>query len=114
MYVVTISGLIEVFKAAKLMRLNRLMIFTNATHVEKNKEKIPKWQGKGWRHGTTKGKGKMIANFEEWMKIAEFLEQFEIQWVFNPNTPSFLQVLQKATSQALLVAGRESEDDDDE
>ena len=56
----------------------------------------------------------MIANFEEWMKIAEFLEQFEIQWVFNPNTPSFLQVLQKATSQALLVAGRESEDDDDE
>ena len=55
----------------------------------------------------------MIVNHEDWIRIATFLEEFEIQWVFNPHNPSFLQVLQKATSQALLVANREPESDDE-
>ena len=76
-------------------------------------DKIQKWQAKGWRHGNLKGKGKMIVNHEDWIRIATFLEEFEIQWVFNPHNPSFLQVLQKATSQALLVANREPESDDE-
>ena len=96
------SALCMALKRAKRLGLLKLMVFSNLTCVEKNLLKLPKWVEKNWRHGDKAGKGKQIANVEEWKKIHAFLEEVEVDFIWNPKSPTFQDLCNQATSMALL------------
>ena len=88
------------------MELTKLMIFANLTFIQKNISNIPKWIEKNWSHGGAKGKGKPIANREDWQTIAANLAAFDVRWMWNPQGNCYQDVLRKANSMALLPAER--------
>ena len=86
------------------MEVNKLMIFANLTYVRQNLPKLPKWMEKNWSHGggKGKGKGKPVANLKLWKKINTHLETIEPVWMWDPKGKTYRDVLEKASSMALL------------
>ena len=70
----------EVFKLARSMEVEKLMLFHNMGYVQKHWNSLPTWMAKGWRHGGG-GKGKGIANAELWAKVYEYRSLIEVRIV---------------------------------
>ena len=80
---------LKVFKWARSMEVEKLMVFHNMTYVQKNWDSLPIWNAKGWRHGGG-GKGKWVANAELWAKIYEYRSLIEVRVVADLSNKLFL------------------------
>ena len=94
------SALRMALRAAKKMKMEKLMIQAGLPMVEKNFDNLTKWKGKGWSHGG-KGKGRPVAQKEDWIAVQEMMNSIEIDWVWNPQGATFKSVLASAQSMGI-------------
>ena len=96
------TGLVIALRAARKMKITKIMVLASLPYFEQWYESIPAWEAKNWCHGVSKNKGKKIANHELWREIRHILKPMDVQWVFNSKGATHSSVLKSAQSMALL------------